>query len=320
MPTLAPPSVSSLALPLSLRHAVAVASWFCSRRLAILVMTVLAIGVTLSILTTPDHEWWRLHFSKLGTFADFSGYVFNGTLMLAGLIIVWFATRVRGELRRLATLHPRLPARTLPLLMASVGLNLLLVGVVPVNTNEFLHDRAASGLMASFLAILVTTLRLWRNTPSRLLTATIAITVGLSVVIVGFVLGVLNLAALEIVGFGMIFVWIGIFTQSVRTGMVALEEHQRRTGAPAEESAGSSADSAGCLTVVPRRALGTVLVVSGPRRSVRTRGAAVRRRERGRGPEARRRPDRRHGAATRPPETTLARHAVLARTRRYRSA
>ena len=50
--------------------------------------TVLAVGVAISILTTSDKDWWRLHFSKLGTYPDLSGHVFNLTIIVAGVLFV----------------------------------------------------------------------------------------------------------------------------------------------------------------------------------------------------------------------------------------
>lgn len=211
----------------------AILSWFCSRRLAMLVMSILAIGTSASVLTTADPTWWHLHFSKLGTFDDISGYLFNTTLIAAGLIIVWFARRVHIELRHLTALSGRRPSLVLIALIASVGLHLMAVGFIPVNTNEFLHDRAASGLMLSFLGILLTTLRLWRHVPRSLLAATIAVFGGLSVAIAGFATGLLNLAALELVGFSLIFAWISIFTRCVRQGVQAVERRARGEAAEA---------------------------------------------------------------------------------------
>jgi GGDEF domain-containing protein len=50
----------------------------------------LAIGLLISIATTPDPLWWHLHFSRLGTFAVFSGYMFNATIILTGVGVVVF--------------------------------------------------------------------------------------------------------------------------------------------------------------------------------------------------------------------------------------
>lgn len=197
-----------------------------ARVLAALVMGMLAVGVSLSILTTPDHTWWQLHFSELGTFHDFSGRVFNGTLVSAGALIVAFGVRVHRDLKALQAVRTVRGSRILIALIMSVGVNLGAVGCVPVNTNTFVHDRAASGIMASFLAILVMTIVRRRHVPARLLRATLLVLTSLGTMIGVFIAGLVNLAALELVGFSLIFAWIGVFTACLHRGVVQLGQAQ----------------------------------------------------------------------------------------------
>jgi hypothetical membrane protein len=196
-----------------------------ARLLAFSVMFVLATGTTLSIVTTTQTNWWQLHFSELGTFDDFSGHTFNTTLMVAGILIAGFAVRVRIDLVAL-TPHRRVrPSRILTACMVSVGLNLLGVGLVPLNTFEFMHDRFASGIMLSFLGLLVVVIIRRRHVNRLLLWGTVGIATGLAIAIAAFIAGLVNLAALELVGFTLIFVWVGIFTSSLEKG-IAQARHQ----------------------------------------------------------------------------------------------
>ncbi len=217
-----------------------------ARVLAALVMGLLAVGVSLSILTTPDHSWWRLHFSELGTFPDFSGRVFNGTLVAAGGLIIAFGVRVHRDLKALQAVRTVRGSRVLIALIMSVGVNLGAVGCVPVNTNTFVHDRAASGIMASFLAILVMTVIRRRHVPVRLLRATLLVLTSLGIMIGVFIAGLVNLAALEFVGFSLIFTWIGVFTACLHRAVVQLDQAQPapadsvRRGASAERRVAST--------------------------------------------------------------------------------
>jgi hypothetical membrane protein len=210
-----------------------------ARLLALSVMCVLATGTTLSIVTTTKTNWWQLHFSELGTFDDFSGHTFNSTLIIAGILIAAFAVRVRIDLLAL-TPHRRVkPSRTLTACMVSVGLNLLGVGLVPLNTFAFVHDRLASGIMLSFLGLLVVVIVRRRHVNRLLLWGTVAIAAGLATAIALFIMGIVNLAALELVGFTLIFVWVGIFTTSLEKGI-----------AQARHRAAASSDS---VRPAPRR-------------------------------------------------------------------
>lgn len=188
-----------------------------SRRLSLLVMCVIGAGALLSVATTTDTIWWQLHFSQLGIYDNFSGHMFNGTLVVAGLIIVWFSVRVWHELAGLDLWRPaRFQRSALVILMASVGVSLGGAGAIPVNSNEFLHDRAASGIMLSFLGILIVALCEHKRMSRRLTLSTLAVIVTLGSAITLFILGIFNLAALELVGFTMIFTWIGQFTVAVQ--------------------------------------------------------------------------------------------------------
>lgn len=211
----------SPAIPLAERASIVLA-WFTSGRLAYLVMGVIAIGTSTSILTTRYPLWWQLHFSKLGTYDDFSGHMFNSTMILAGLLITAFAVRVRSDLHSLAVLRNRRPSRVLIVLVASVGIHLSFVGMIPVNQNPFWHDRAASGLMLSFLGILINTLRSRKHVPLRLQYTTLGVITGLSTAIAGFITATINLAGLEFIGFTLIFTWIGVFTHCIGRGRALL--------------------------------------------------------------------------------------------------
>ncbi|MCR2762636.1 hypothetical protein NQ152_03845 [Microbacterium sp. zg.B48] len=53
------------------------------------------------MVTSPEPQWWKVHFSQLGTFDDLSSFVFNGTLIAAGLLVTTFAVYIANDLQRL---------------------------------------------------------------------------------------------------------------------------------------------------------------------------------------------------------------------------
>ena len=65
------------------------------------------------MITTPDPEWWTVHFSQLGTFDDLSSWVFNGTLIAGGLLVTTFAVYIANDMQQLADegvlANPRAP-------------------------------------------------------------------------------------------------------------------------------------------------------------------------------------------------------------------
>ncbi len=177
------------------------------------ISTLLAAGVLLAILTTPDALWWHLHFSRLGTFSVLSSAVFNGTLMGVGSMIALLARRVLIELRAHGTRsrsHRHAPV-VLSSLVASMGLHLAVVGLIPINTFTALHDWAAFGITLSFAALLIAAPCLLRGTNRPMRGRTIPAAV---VLVGGFAAlntGLINLALFELIGFTAMFVWVSFF-------------------------------------------------------------------------------------------------------------
>lgn len=204
-------------------------------RLATSIMVVLMSGVASAVATTTDHMWWQLHFSRLGEFHNGSGLLFNGTLISAGVLIVVFARRVRADVRSLARAR-RGSARTTSVLISCVGVSLAMVGMVPLNSNSFLHDRAASGIVLSFAALLLTSTWFLHKAVRGLSLANVGALIVLFVAATFFVSGTINLALFEALGFTTIFGWVGVFTRCL-TASVRVDSKRAVTTAQTGETA-----------------------------------------------------------------------------------
>ncbi|SFR89971.1 hypothetical membrane protein [Microbacterium sp. cf046] len=179
---------------------------------------ILGVGLLLSIVTTPDPLWWQLHFSRLGTFAAFSGHVFNATIIATSVGVVLFALRLNREMVQhsgTAVLTNRRAATIVPILVALLGINLSLVGFFPVNANEFVHDRGSTGAVFCFVVILSTsrwTLRGMHRVMSR---ASRLVALGLVATTAPYIGGFINLAAFELIVFSLIFWWLLLFARTI---------------------------------------------------------------------------------------------------------
>jgi len=178
----------------------------------------LALGLLISIVTTPDPLWWHLHFSRLGTFAAFSGYVFNSTIVLTGVGVVVFALHLRREMKRHAgtpVLANRRAATVVPLLVCLLGIHLSFVGIIPVSTNEFLHDRASTGAVFAFIVILATSRWMLRGMHGVIGRASRRVGLGLVATVAPYVAGFINLAAFELIVFAQVFYWLLLFARTI---------------------------------------------------------------------------------------------------------
>lgn len=189
---------------------------------------VLSLGVLLSIATTTDPLWWHLHFSRLGTLDDFSAAVFNNTLIAAGIVIILVANSARREFQRLG----RSAARRGTGIVAQVfltagGTNLGLVGCVPLDVNQSLHDNIAALMVLSFACLVLVAPFVMHRMPRRLLVASILTFALLFASAYLFVTGAINLALFELVGFGAIFTWNSILAKCLRMRALSLAREVR---------------------------------------------------------------------------------------------
>jgi hypothetical membrane protein len=205
------------------------------------IMAFLMTGIAIAILTTPDHLWWQLHFSQLGTFSAFSSYVFNATLLTSGVSIVAFSRFLHREL----ALHVarsgsrRRSPRVISTLIGSVGVHLAGVGGIPVNTWTFMHDRAATGMVFSFLLCLIVAPFMLRGVGRPLA----AMTLPAALLLVGggtsMVIGIINLAAFELIGFATMFTWMLLFVACLgRHASATALAKAARANRPARECTG----------------------------------------------------------------------------------
>lgn len=199
--------------------------------LASTIMAVLLIGIGCAVVTTTDPLWWHLHFSRLGEFRDGSGFFFNGTLITGGALIVVFARRVHADLRILGAHHARRGAAHVnSTLITCVGISLGCVGMIPLNVNQFLHDKAASGIVLSFAALLIASTALLRRSIKRLGLANATAFVLIVIAATFFVSGTINLALFEALGFSTIFGWVGVFTRCLGAS-IRVKQNEQPTAA-----------------------------------------------------------------------------------------
>lgn len=185
-------------------------------RLGMATAAILVGGTLLAIMTTPDPLWWHLHFSRLGTFPVFSGYAFNSALMATGAGVALFGLRLRAEMTVHAgtpVLTSRRSATVVPILVVVTGIHLSFVGIIPQNSNEFLHDRASTGAVLTFFVILLISRWMLRGMHRSIRRVTRRVAVGWAISVSLFVPGIINMALFELIGFALIFGWLLFFAR-----------------------------------------------------------------------------------------------------------
>lgn len=185
-------------------------------QMALVAMTTMMVGIGISIVTTTDAQWWRLHFSQLGTFGNGSALFFNGALIVGGAFVVVFARAAARELRRHEGSHVRRgTAQTSAIFFSVIGISLALVGCVPLHVNNFVHDQFAASMVLGFAGLLLTSPFMMHRMPRRLVLATGGVFVFLFAGAWVFVTGAINLALFEVIAFSAMFGWSGVFLSAL---------------------------------------------------------------------------------------------------------
>ncbi|WCD93234.1 DUF998 domain-containing protein [Microbacterium sp. nov. GSS16] len=179
--------------------------------IARLLTSFLVIGTLFAMLTAADPAWWERSFSDLGIGAG--GWAFNGTVVVAGLLIATTGSYLGRDLHRMLgdAALPRIAA--IVLTWAGAGLALAAVGLLPLDRVPVAHAVAAFSMLALILVAAVLTTLLLRDV-GLLRGLTIALVVSVVVAaVLAFVFRVLSVTALEGVVVGVVLLWLTTLVQ-----------------------------------------------------------------------------------------------------------
>lgn len=187
------------------------------------VAMLLAAGCLASMSLTSTGDWWSLNFSTLGTSNDIAAACFNLALILSGGAMAAMSGRLASGIARRAYDARRGAVPTVRALIAVIGVSLAGVGVVPIDTDEVLHNVFACGAGAAFALLASLTPVLVRRMPRVLVrTSRASLALEVSAFVIYERLGLVSLTVFEIVAFALVFVWL--ITLVVTTHPVVIHE------------------------------------------------------------------------------------------------
>ncbi|MDQ4213913.1 DUF998 domain-containing protein [Microbacterium sp. ASV81] len=206
-------------------------NWHPRIPFVLLAAFVLCAAILAAALTTADPRWWLSCFSRLGAMRDGSSALFNVGAITAGAMIALSAVPVSLGLRGASPAIFRARTRVLtlvPLLIATLGASLIMVGVLPLSLSVFAHERAANGALASSAGLLLVHSLYLRGLSRALDRIATGAVVVLVLGIAGLITGVLTLTVFEAMAFGSVITWLHVlemrvkrFTRAVPTGFSA---------------------------------------------------------------------------------------------------
>jgi hypothetical protein len=190
--------------------------------LSILATLVIFIGTMASMVTAPDASWWQLHFSKLGNNEAASGYRFNLSLILTGLVITVLANYVAHDIElglRARNVDPKKRARLVRLfawLYAGIGICMALAGFVPDGLAFPVHVAAATGMTVIVGVFVFFSLRYLPELPRDITVFSLLVLAGVVVAVFLWIpLHYYNLTGMEFIAAGLMFAWLMVFVRAI---------------------------------------------------------------------------------------------------------
>lgn len=222
-----------------------------TRTLGALVPVFLVVGVVFSMLTASNEQWWQRHFSELGAGGGISGFAFNLTLVVSGLLVGVMGGYVRGDLEAAAPTAGSYGARWVGRLLAIIGLCMMLTGLVRVDVAEWLHVTFASSMVVFFCVLCAGLARFAPRLPTAIHVVSIVMVIGTVLSLVLWVpVGYYNFTGFEFAACGLIFVWLSAFVRAIGA---AKDDRADASGRAGETSPAASGSTSGAQdgTVVP---------------------------------------------------------------------
>ncbi|MBS1672731.1 MAG: DUF998 domain-containing protein [Actinobacteria bacterium] len=170
----------------------------------------LVIGALTAMLASTDPHWWRDNLSALGMSSNASSTAFNGTLIVAGVLVTTIARYATAALPA-DDPRDRRGRDVVRFGMILLGILLAAVGIFPVDRFFLLHNTVATGMAVAF-AVIVVGLPWFLHRIPRVFVALGWIFVAVIALLgIFFATGYYNLTAVELIAAVLIFSWIIVF-------------------------------------------------------------------------------------------------------------
>ena len=175
--------------------------------LATLLFGFLIVGTLFAMLTAADPQWWQRNFSQLGS--GVTAWAFNGTLVIAGLLIVAIGLYVGRDLHRLFGDEALVRVMVVVGCWCLTGAALAAVGLVPINVRPTAHGYIALAALALFvISAAITTFVLPRKLSALRATTIILVALVIASFVLGDLFDLFPVTALEVIVIGLALLWM----------------------------------------------------------------------------------------------------------------
>ena len=197
--------------------------------ISLILAVYLVIGALTAMLEASDPHWWRDNLSALGMSSNASSPAFNGTLIVAGVMVTTIA---RYATAALPVPEPRDErGRTIVRVgLILIGVLLALVGIFPVDRFFLLHNTVATGMAVCFAGVVIALPWLLRRISRVFVVLGWVYVLVIALLGVFFATGYYNLTAVELIAAVLIFSWIIVFLRTAGADRGAWDADRARHG------------------------------------------------------------------------------------------
>ncbi|SFR68776.1 hypothetical membrane protein [Microbacterium azadirachtae] len=197
--------------------------------ISLILAVYLVIGALTAMLEASDPHWWRDNLSALGMSSNASSPAFNGTLIVAGVMVTTIA---RYATAALPVPEPRDErGRTIVRVgLILIGVLLALVGIFPVDRFFLLHNTVATGMAVCFAGVVIALPWLLRRISRVFVVLGWVYVLVIALLGVFFATGYYNLTAVELIAAVLIFSWIIVFLRTAGADHGAWDADRARHG------------------------------------------------------------------------------------------
>jgi hypothetical protein len=203
-----------------------------ARITTLLVSSALAVflvaGALISMITAEDPYWWQLHLSSLGASSGVSGFAFNATLIIGGLVIVSIADFIANDFAMLqarSDKYKEAKVATIRTVLVLIGVFFACVGLFAYDTYPLIHTASAAGMVFMFVGLISSLPKLVPNFSKAFFSLSFTLMMFLLFCTILYArVGYLNLTAFEIISFVVTFSWLVVFIRQIAA---ALQDQSR---------------------------------------------------------------------------------------------
>lgn len=193
-----------------------------------LLVQFMVVAILGAMATAPQEDWWTYHFSALGTSQSGSSWLFNISLIAAGLLLVGFALYLDRDLQALADqgeLRNHRTPRFMSVGFIIAGFSLAGIGAVPVSWSILIHNTFAAGTLLVLLGMMLLSAWLLRGLPWQFMVTSYGFVLGLVLtVLLWQPVQYFGLTAMELIAFALVFAWVSLLIRMLNVRIQTLAE------------------------------------------------------------------------------------------------